>query len=230
MQICRPFAQTGFCRYGKRCRFIHPDPEATTNSPFQQPLQDQLAKINPSTAYLPALPRISLNDLPAQGIPDTLVSSNVPPIATQIPHYTAANVHQHGETMADLQHKLMPYHASTAQLSLDMDPRQSSFLPHQRGGIAGLQTFHHVAERFSQVGHQPVAPVSPTVLGSGYHNTSQWLDGDKHQHACQTHPSPKSVLDYPSSCNHDEVSARCRSLQVSMSAQVCISVCCLDHT
>ena len=25
MQICRTFAQTGACRYGKRCRFIHPD-------------------------------------------------------------------------------------------------------------------------------------------------------------------------------------------------------------
>ena len=32
VQICRTFAQTGCCRYGKRCRFIHP--EACTDGFF----------------------------------------------------------------------------------------------------------------------------------------------------------------------------------------------------
>ena len=32
MQVCRSFAQTGECRYGRRCRFIHPDGSETTNS------------------------------------------------------------------------------------------------------------------------------------------------------------------------------------------------------
>ena len=31
MQMCRTFAQTGSCRYGKRCRFIHPENSTDLN-------------------------------------------------------------------------------------------------------------------------------------------------------------------------------------------------------
>ena len=39
MQICRTFAQTGCCQYGKRCRFIHP--ETSTDSLFLQHMTPQ---------------------------------------------------------------------------------------------------------------------------------------------------------------------------------------------
>ena len=40
MQICRTFAQTGSCRYGKRCRFIHPDTSTDLSLPNTPPQTD----------------------------------------------------------------------------------------------------------------------------------------------------------------------------------------------
>lgn len=46
LQVCRSFAQTGECRYGRRCRFIHPDgsetngntsPDSSMELPFSVP-------------------------------------------------------------------------------------------------------------------------------------------------------------------------------------------------
>ena len=110
--------------------------------------------------------------------------------------------------MADLQQGYMLDQTAIAEVAprFEINPRQSSFDPPQTvsTGFAGFPAFSDVTTKFSQGVNQPLAPVSPTVLGSGYHNSSGWLDGDGQQHSCQSHLSPKSVLDLPSSCIYDQ--------------------------
>ena len=51
VQICRTFSQTGFCRYGKRCRFIHP--ETTTDDFCLHGTTSQLDAYNPYFSLVP---------------------------------------------------------------------------------------------------------------------------------------------------------------------------------
>lgn len=73
MQICRTFAQTGLCRYGKRCRFIHPETSTDLNLLPDFPLQtDQHSLYQTSSIAQEPCSQQRCSAIASPSIPDSL--------------------------------------------------------------------------------------------------------------------------------------------------------------
>lgn len=69
MQICRTFAQTGLCRYGKRCRFIHPETSTDPNAPLHT---EQLALYQTPPVAQESCSQQCCSAIASPSIPDSL--------------------------------------------------------------------------------------------------------------------------------------------------------------
>lgn len=161
MQICRTFAQTGLCRYGKRCRFIHPEPSTDLNLLRNSSLQtDQQSMYqSPSIAQEPcsqqccsaiASPSIpdSLNYASPQAVaqysglhPATYQDHFLRPIPVtpqsacfRTPPYTTSYSSSAAPTTTDTTHfQTMPYPASYSSPAVPMTSDASHLAPHLEG-------------------------------------------------------------------------------------------------
>lgn len=197
IQICRTFAHTGCCCYGKRCRFIHP--ETTTDGFFLQHMSPQT-----DITFAGYQPHPQAQ---SQHTPDY-----------QYPQMQAATQYGRPSVYSDQSMYSANASHSSSSLSPYTSPRGSLERGHKHsiGSFEGIDPHLAHASISSPVG--AAVNGASGLLGSGYSTVaSERLHmHDDQLHASHFNTSPRSVLDYaaaqghsyhmhPASCYQDQV-------------------------
>lgn len=139
LQICRSFAQTGECRYGRRCRFIHPDsntsdvsqmlisPDSSVESPYHVPAPVNEAAPDESFNYTPVTD--SARNLSAYL---SLLNTDQGRGPGVIPYPSVPHPDQNAIYMDAVSQQQQQHDAAMAllQSSQDSIPLSSAFAPH----------------------------------------------------------------------------------------------------
>ncbi len=210
VQICRTFAHTGCCRYGKRCRFIHP--ETSTDGFFLQHMSPQT---DITFAEYQPHPQAQSQHTPDYQHPQVMYPSPNPDNYPQLQPAT-----QYGSPSVYSEQSM--YSANASHSSCSLSPYTSPSGSLERGHKYSVGRFEGIKPHFAHVSiSSPVVAAAHGaggLLGSGYKTVESegvHVPADQLQ-VTHFNTSPRSVLDYaaaqghnyhlhPASCYQDQV-------------------------
>lgn len=188
MQICRTFAQTRLCRYGKRCRFIHPETstESDLNLLPTPPLQtDQHSLYQTPSIAQESCSQQCCSAVPSPAIPDSLGYAS--------PQAVAQYSGLHPATYQD--HFLRPIPVTSQSACFGTPPYTTSYS--SSAAPTTTDTTHSQTVPYPASYSSPAVPMTsdaPHLQGTPY--TSPYLPSsgsapDGHSHALLTQmPGP----------------------------------------
>ena len=207
VQICRTFSQTGSCRYGKRCRFIHPE---TTADGFC--LHSTTSQTDTYNSYLSPMP--SHDTYIQRPCPSIHSNSGSPSYATPqaAPQYPGL----HPTTYQD--HLLRPVPVSPEVVQFNALPYSPA------SSLQDVDVYSALAHPVSVDGSSASMSTAGTVdtgnsglLGSGSSSQdSGSLFLGEAMPGAQANTSPRSVLEYAAlqGCNYPSATSECSYTQV----------------
>lgn len=185
MQVCRTFAQTGYCQYGKRCRFIHPE---TSADGLFLPNMSSLTDITYAGhhAYTPGLNMVESQS--AQAMYPAPSSCLQPQTAIHYSPSTMSDQTTYSATAGQSSPNLSPYTSPWGSPERSLGHSDGSFLGNNPcSALASVPPLHDTADR-----------EVPSWLTCGYNTMSSdgvYMCCDQQQ-AGHLNTSPRSVLDY----------------------------------
>ena len=215
VQICRTFAQTGLCRYGKRCRFIHPDTSTDLDLLPNTPPQTDHHSLSqtPALAKEPCSQHCCSSIAPSSS-PDSLSYASqqaIPQYSGMYPttyqnHFLRPVPVTSQTACFDSSLYTTPYSSSAMPVTSDATHFETSPYTSPYSSSSGCVLDAHgysLMARLTASGN--VDAINSGLLGSGYsaHKAAGLMLGGT-AHEGQLESSPRGVLDFAAmqGCGH----------------------------